>query len=141
MEDVAVIFDLCTGASMSSAGNNRRPMLATGGKTPVRDGWELLAWAMLELAIEDTAILCRYGLIDSEGELLAWPKVRKRDVRKPDTYQWEPMRIANMNDGLDHGRLRDFWLEPDQAQVWCDLCGCRLPAKDIWKSILENHAK
>ncbi len=136
-----MIFDLCTGASMSSAGNNRRPMLATGSKSPVRDGWELLAWAMLELAIEDTAILCRYGLIDAEGELLAWPKIRKRDSRKAEKWQWEPMRIANMSDGLDHGRLRDFWLEPDQAQVWCDLCGCRLPATDIWAGILKHHAK
>ncbi len=136
-----MIFDLCTGASMSSAGNNRRPMLATGSKTPERTPWERVGWAMLELAIEDTAILCRYGLIDREGELLAWPKIRKRDSRKADTWQWEPMRIANMGDGLDHGRLRDFWTDPRQAQVWCDYVGCKLSAEDMWKSILKHHAK
>ena len=134
---IADLFELGIGARS----HNGRHGAATGSKSPVRDGWELLAWAMLELAIEDTAILCRYGLFSAEGELRAWPKVKKRDTRKPDTWQCEPMRIANMSDGLDHGRLRDFWLEPDQAQVWCDLCGCRLPATDIWAGILKHHAK
>lgn len=133
--------DQYEGVSVANSGQNRRPHVATGHKTPQRSGYELLAWAMLELAIDDTKILCRYGLIDAEGELLAWPKVKKRDTRYGDKWQWEPMRIAGMGDGLDHGRLRDFWQEKDQAQLWCDLIGCKLPAEDIWKSILKHHAK
>lgn len=134
-------MDRLAGVAVSTVGQNGRPRTATGEKSVAYSPEELVAWAMLELAIDDTAILCRYGLIDREGELRAWPKVRKRDVRKPDTYQWEPMTIACMRDPLDHARLREFWTDETQAQVWCDLCGCKLPAKDIWKSILENHAK
>lgn len=136
-----MIYDLCNAASVAASGHNRRPYAATGSKSLACSPEELVAWAMLELAIDDTAILCRYGLIDREGELLAWPMVRKRDTRYGDTWQWEPMRIANMADPLEHARLREFWLDETQGQQWCDLCGCRLPARDIWKSILENHAK
>jgi hypothetical protein len=93
---------------------------------------------MLELAIEDTAILARYGLFTREGDLRAWP--RKRTIR--DGYvRWEPMTIACMKDVLEHARLREFWLDPSQGQHWCDLIGCKLPAKDIWKGILKHHAK
>jgi hypothetical protein len=120
---------------------NRRSHAVTGSKSPVRNGWELAGWAMLELAVDDTKILCRYGLFTAEGELRAWPKVKKRDTRKPDTWQWEPMRIACMCDPLEHARLREFWLDPEQGQTWCDLVGCKLPAKDIWAGILKNHAK
>lgn len=134
-------MDNIAGFAVAAVGHNRRPRAATGEKSPVHSPEELVAWAMLEIAIDDTAILCRYGLINKDGELLAWPKVKKRDSRKQDTWQWEPMRIANMADPLEHAKLREFWLDETQAQVWCDLCGCRLPAKDIWKSILENHAK
>ena len=136
-----MIFDLCTGASVGSSGYNRKPRAATGEKSPERTPCELVAWALIELAVEDTAILCRYGLIDREGELREWPKVKKRDSRKDNTWQWEPMRIANMADPLEHARLREFWLDEAQGQQWCDLCGCKLPAKDIWKSILKHHAK
>jgi hypothetical protein len=46
-----------------------------------------------------------------------------------------------MKDPLEHSRLREFWLDETQAQSWCDLCGCNLPAKDIWAGILKHHAK
>ena len=134
-------MDRLAGVAVSTVGHNGRARAATGQKSQACSPEELVAWAMLELAIDDTAILCRYGLIDKEGELKPWPKVEKRDSRKEDTWQWEPMRIANMADPLEHAKLREFWLGETQAQVWCDLCGCRLPAKDIWKSILDNHAK
>ena len=127
------------GASVANSGQNRRPHVATGDKSPERTPEELIAWAMLELAIEDTAILCRYGLIDREGELLAWPRVKRVD--KHGHTHWDAMTIACMSDTLDHARLREFWTDPTQGQLWCDLCGCRLPARDIWKSILKNHAK
>jgi hypothetical protein len=139
MEDAAVIFDLCTGASMSSAGNNRRPILAAGRKSPVRSGWELLGWSLLELAIEDVAILARYGLITKDGECLPWPSVTRTNWRGE--TQTEHMTIACMTHPHSHFRLKDFWHDPEQGQHWCDLVGCKLPATDIWNGILKNHAK
>ena len=132
---IADLFQVGVGARS----HNGRPSAATGDKSPDRTPEELIAWAMLELAIEDTAILCRYGLIDREGELLAWPRVKRVD--KHGHTHWDAMTIACMADTLEHARLRAFWTDPTQGQLWCDLCGCRLPAKDIWKSILKNHAK
>jgi hypothetical protein len=131
---IADLFELGVGARS----HNGRHSAATGSTTPERSGWELVAWQMLELAIEDTAILARYGLFTREGDLRAWP--RKRTLR--DGYvRWEPMTIACMKDVLEHARLREFWLDPSQGQHWCDLIGCKLPAKDIWKGILKHHAK
>ena len=131
---IADLFELGVGARS----HNGRHSAATGSTTPERSGWELVAWQMLELAIEDTAILARYGLFTREGELRVWP--RKRTIR--DGYvRWEPMTIACMKDVLEHARLREFWLDPSQGQHWCDLIGCKLPAKDIWKGILKHHAK
>jgi hypothetical protein len=131
---IADLFELGVGARC----HNGRHSAATGSKTPERSGWELVAWQMLELAIEDTAILARYGLFTREGDLRAWP--RKRTIR--DGYvRWEPMTIACMKDVLEHARLREFWLDASQGQHWCDLIGCKLPAKDIWKGILKHHAK
>lgn len=127
------------GACVAVSGRNKKPHVATGDKSPERTPWELVAWAMLEMAISDTAILCRYGLIDAEGELLEWPRVLRIDDHGHQHH--DPMTIATMNDPLEHARLREFWLDETQGQLWCDLCGCRLPAKDIWKSILKEHAK
>jgi len=133
-----MIHDLTSGENVSSSNWNGRSRAVTGSKSPERTPWELVAWAMLELAIEDTAILARYGLYTPEGECRAWP--RKRTIR--DGYvRWEPMTIACMKDVLEHARLREFWLDPSQGQHWCDLIGCKLPAKDIWAGILKHHAK
>lgn len=131
-------MDRLSGVAMSSVGHNGKPRTSTGEKSNAHSPEELLAWAMLELAIDDTAILCRYGLITRNGDLRDWP--RKKRIDKWGTH-YDPMTIACMNDPQDHARLREFWTDPTQAQLWCDLCGCRLPAKDIWKSILDNHAK
>lgn len=132
-------MDRFAGVAMSSIGHNGKPRASTGEKSNAHSPEELMAWAMLELAIDDTAILARYGLITRNGDLRDWPMVHGKD-------HWgyakvEPMTIACMRDPLDHAKLRQFWLDETQGQLWCDLCGCKLPAKDIWKSILENHAK
>jgi hypothetical protein len=134
-------MDHISSASVATSGCNGRPAMRTGEKSLARTPEELVAWAMLELAIEDTAILCRYGLITREGNLNNWPKVRRHDWRVGGKVYYEFMVIACMHGPRDHAHLREFWTDETQAQVWCDLCGCRLPAKDIWKSILENHAK
>ena len=133
--------DTYEGVSVATSGQNRRPHVATGSKTLGCTPYERVAWAMLELAIEDTAILARYGLITREGKLRPWPKVRRTDWREGGKVYYDSMTIACMSDPLDHKRLRDFWLDETQGQLWCDLCGCRLPAAEIWKSILANHAK
>lgn len=132
-----MICDFDTAFGVSSFNGKMRS--ATGEKSRERTPWESVAWAMLEMAIEDTAILCRYGLIDGEGELIEWPRVLRVDHLGHKHH--DPMTIATMNDPLEHARLREFWLDETQGQLWCDLCGCRLPAKDIWKSILKHHAK
>ena len=134
-----MIFDLCTGGSVASSGHNRKPNAATGARVFEATPFEQVAWAMLQLAAEDTAILCRYGLITRKGELIAWPRVLRIDAFGHKHH--DPMTIACMNDPLQHARLREFWLDETQAQGWCDLCGCRLPAKDIWKGILKHHAQ
>lgn len=131
--------DTYAGLGIGSSGHNRRPHAATGDKSPERTPWEQAAWAMLELAINDTAILCRYGLIRRDGGLIAWPRVKRTD--KLGHHHFDPMTIACMNDPLEHARLREFWMDETQGQLWCDLCGCKLPARDIWKSILKHHAK
>jgi hypothetical protein len=130
---IADLFQLGFGRS-----HNGRPGAATGIKSPEPTPEEQIAWAMLEQAIDDTKILCRYRLITADGELMAWPRIT---VIRDGYTRNEPMIIATMKDPLEHARLREFWMDETQAQTWCDLCGCRLPAKDIWKSILKNHAK
>ena len=131
---IADLFQVGVGARC----HNGRHSAATGDKSPERTPEELIAWAMLELAVQDTTILARYGLFTREGDLRDWP--RKRTVG--DGYvRWEPLTIACMKDVLEHARLREFWLDPTQGQHWCDLIGFKLPATDIWRGILKHHAK
>jgi len=131
-------YSLLNGDQVATANWNGRSRPVTGSKSAERTPEELVAWAMLELAVEDTTILACYGLFTREGDLRAWP--RKRTIR--DGYvRWEPMTIACMKDVLEHARLREFWLDPTQGQHWCDLIGFKLPATDIWKGILKHHAK
>jgi hypothetical protein len=122
----------------TSSYNGRFYTTSTESKAVERQPEELLAWALLELAVDDTTILARYGLFTREGELRAWPR---RETNRDGYVRWEPIIIANMKDPLDHARLREFWLDPTQGQHWCDLIGCKLPAKDIWNGILKHHAK
>ncbi len=132
-------YSLISGQQVGTANHNGRCRPATGDKSPERTGWELVAWALLEQAIDDTKILCGYGLINKEGELRPWPRAPYVDAYGYQRYA--PMTIAMMRDPNEHSRLRDFWLDPSQAQHWCDLCGCKLPAKDIWNGILRHHAQ
>lgn len=134
-----MIFDLTSGENVSCRNYNGRSHAVTGDKTPERTPWERVAWALLELAVDDTKILCRYGLIKSNGDLRDWPLVKKKSKQGHSNNQWRI--IASMRDPMTHARLREFWLDPTQAQLWCDLIGCKLPAKDIWNGILKHHAK
>lgn len=132
-------YSLISGDAVSTINHNGHSRVVTGHKSPDRTPWELVAWALLEQAIDDTKILCGYGLINKDGELRPWPRVRYFDPQGYERYA--PMTIAMMRDPNEHSRLRDFWNDPTQAQHWCDLCGCNLPARDIWKGILKHHAQ
>jgi hypothetical protein len=133
-----MIADLTTGGGIGCASHNGRFRAVSGSKSPERNGWELVTLAMLRLAVEQTKILCRYGLIKRNGDLLAWPRVKTfRDGYR----RSEPMNIAGMSDPLEHARLREFWNDKTQAQSWCDLVNFNVPAKDIWTGILKNNAK
>ncbi len=134
-----MIFDLSP--SVASSGYNGRPAMRTGENSGRRSAEENLVYAMLLLAADDTGILCRYGLITREGKLRKWPKVRRHDWREGGKVYYEHMIIACMHGPHDHARLREFWNDETQAQVWCDLVGWTMPAKDTWKRILNNHAK
>lgn len=91
---------------------------------------EDMAWSMLRLAVEDTAILARYGLYNSKGECQPWPMSKG-----------QYMTIACMNDPRTHIALKWFWHDKTQAQLWCDLIGCNLPARQIWAAIIKQHAR
>lgn len=134
-----MIFDLTSGDAVSTANHNGHSRASTGSKSRARSGWELLGWALLELAIDDVAILARYGLITKDGECLPWPTVTRTNWRGE--TQIEHMTIACMSHPHSHFRLKEFWHDPEQGQHWCDLVGCKLPAREIWEAVLKNHAK
>jgi len=48
-------FEGLTGSAI-----NGKPIMATGHKCIERSGWELLAWAIVEQAVDDLATYCRY---------------------------------------------------------------------------------
>lgn len=124
-------LDSTYGASV----HNGRVRPSAHSKTPERSGWELLAWAILEQAVDDLANLCRWGIITPTGKCLPWPKTLKRKegymVRVNTT-------IAGMRGPNDHRELKAFF-SSDEAQQFCDWIGCRLPAREIFTSTLKHH--
>jgi hypothetical protein len=131
-------YSLLNGDQVATANWNGRSRAATGSKSRERTAEESLLLELLLLALDDTKILCRYGIIRRSGELREWPKVKTFR----DGYQRvEPMNIAGMSDPLEHFRLRKFWNEPALGQCCCNIVGFGVPAKEVWKSILKNHAK
>jgi hypothetical protein len=127
------------------SGHNGRPARAiSGGKTPERSGWELLAWAILEQAVDDLATYCRYGIITTEGKCLPWPYHIKMITKvsrygKLGTYPHRiPRVIAGADDPGEHRKLV-AWFRSPAAQDFVDLIGCRLPAAEIFTSTIKNH--
>jgi hypothetical protein len=129
----------------AASGHNGRPARAVGGsKTPERSGWELLAWAILEQAVDDLALFARYGIVTTRGKCLPWPHEMKRITKygpqgKLGTY-WHkvPRNIATSKGPNDHKELR-AWFLSEHAQSFCDLIGCKLPAAEIFASTIKNH--
>ena len=137
-----MIADLAT--SFAAATHNGKPALANDAKSPERSGWELLAWAILEQAVDDLAVFARWGIISPAGNCLPWPTEIKRRIKVGRKGQLEvfyhrcPKTIASSHGPHDHRQLR-AWFLSDAAQEFCDLIGCRLPAREIFTSTIKNQ--
>ena len=130
--------------SYGAATHNGRPALGSDRKTPERSGWELLAWAILEQAVDDLVLYCRFGIITTSGKCLPWPTTIKRITKYGPTgklatyYHKVPRNIATSKGPNDHKTLK-AWFLSDDSQSFCELIGCKLPAKEIFYSTLKNH--
>lgn len=124
--------------------NGRQRTAVHADKSPERTGWELLAWAILEQAVDDLVLFCRYGIITTAGKCLPWPYkmkpiTRYRSNGKLATYwQREPRNIAWSKGPNDHKELR-AWFLSEHAEAYCHLIGCKLPAREIFWSTVKNH--
>jgi hypothetical protein len=108
-----------------------------------RSGYELLAWAVLEQAVCDLAIFARYGIVTSRGKCLPWPtqiqrrfKVNRRG-KVEEFFHRMPRTIASSHGPNDHKRLV-AWFRSD-AQSYCDLLGCEMPARQIFNETIKTH--
>ena len=126
-----------------STHNGQSRAVAHGDKTPERCGWELLAWAILEQAVDDLVVYCTWGIVTEKGKCLPWPtKIKRRTKQKPNGPQhfWQrvPHTIASSHGPNDHRQLV-AWFKSSDAQTFCNLIGCRLPADEIFTSTIKNH--
>jgi hypothetical protein len=109
-----------------------------------RSGYELLAWAVLEQAVCDLAIFARYGIVTANGRCLPWPTVMVQRFKvgrrgELEMYHQRVARtIASSHGPNDHKKLVRWFKSPD-AQSYCDLLGCDLPARDIFAQTLRAH--
>jgi hypothetical protein len=136
-----MIADLAT--SFAAATHNGKPALANTSKTPERSGWELLAWAILEQAVDDLVLFCRFGIVTQAGKCLPWPRTVKRRIKwttKGPRYSYDrvPHAIASCKGPNDHKQLC-AWFQSEDAESFCDLIGCRMPPREIFWSIIKNH--
>jgi hypothetical protein len=119
----------------ASTHNGQGRAVAHTEKTPERTGWELLAWAILEQAVDDLASLCCWGVVTERGKCLPWP----REMKKKGGYLTRVnTTIAGMRGPKDHLELKAFFLS-ERAQEFCDLIGCGLPPAEIYASTVKNH--
>jgi hypothetical protein len=109
-----------------------------------RSGYELLAWAVLEQAACDLAIFARYGIVTSRGKCLPWPtqiqrrfKVNRRG-KVEEFFHRMPRTIASSHGPNDHKQLV-AWFKSKDAQSYCDLLGCQMPARQIFKQTIKAH--
>jgi len=117
--------------------------VAHGNKTPERSGWELLAWAILEQAVDDLVVFCRWGIITTGGKCLPWPHEMKRRIKwtlkgPQICHTRVPRTIASSKGPNDHKALKEWFLSAD-AQTFCNLIGCNLPPREIFQRTVETH--
>jgi len=136
---ISDISDICV------ASHNGKPSRSVGRNPSLdRSGCKLLAWAILEQAVDDLATYCRFGIVTTEGKCLPWPYHTKL-ITKPNRYgklgtypHRIPRVIAGADDPNEHRSLV-AWFKSDAAQEFCDLIACRLPAAEIFTSTIKNH--
>lgn len=137
-----MIYDLQS--SYGSTSHNGRVRSMNERKTQERSVWELLAWAILEQAVDDLVIFARYGLITQKGKCLPWPTQIKMITKwgangKRGTYPHRVYRSIAACHGPNEHRELVAWFKSDTAQEFCDWIGCKLPAKEIFEATLKNH--
>jgi len=133
-----MIADINTIAVSPTSQNGRMRPASEGHKSPERSPEEDIAWAMMEQAIDDLATLCRWGLITPPGRCMPWPRQLRLDSCgriKESAY----VKVAHMNGPHDHERLKYFFADPTQGQLWADLIGMNLPMADVWKMTLKHN--
>lgn len=125
--------------------HNSKAMMASGHKSPERSPYELLGWAILEQAVDDLKLFCNYGLVTKDGTCLPWPAsgYRRAVVRKNGRRVFKTERVRHSISGVrgphTHKELV-AWFKSDDAEAFCDLLGCRLMPKEIFRKTLENCA-
>jgi hypothetical protein len=129
--------------SYGNFSQNGRLRVASLSKSPERSPWELLAWAILEQAVDDLVLFCRFGIITQQGKCLPWPTTVKRRIKwttKGPQYCLGriPRNIATCKGPNDHKMLK-AWLLSEDAVTFCDLIGCRLPPSEIFWNTIKNH--
>ena len=122
---------------------NGKPTMRTGDKVRERSGYELLAWAILEQAVDDLATFSRYGLITPQGECRPWPfEMRRRFKMQSGRLECFNHRaraqICCCTGPHEHRQLR-AWFLSDEAQTFCDLIGCTLDPAEIFASTIKHH--
>jgi hypothetical protein len=122
---------------------NGKPTMRTGDKSRERSGYELLAWAILEQAVDDLATFARYGLITPEGNCRPWPyQMRRRFKMQGGQLECfnhkSRAQICCSTGPHEHRQLR-AWFLSDEAQTFCDLIGCTLDPAEIFASTIKHH--
>ena len=136
---------ICSLDGLTSSSANGKPTMRTGGdKSPERSGYELLAWAILEQAVDDLVTFARYGIVSPDGSCRPWPfEVRRRIKRTLKGYQYanhkQRANIACCQGPHDHRQLR-AWFLSSEAQTFCDLIGFKLPPAEIFYTTVKNHS-
>jgi hypothetical protein len=135
---------ICQLEGLTGSSYNGKPMMRAGEKSPERSGYELLAWAILEQAVDDLVSYARYGIIAPDGTCRRWPfELRRRIKKTPSGYQYANHRqratIAASTGPYEHKQLR-AWFLSTEAETFCEMIGCNLPPDEIFYSTVKNHS-
>jgi hypothetical protein len=135
---------ICSLEGLTGSSVNGKPTMRTGEKSPERTGYELLAWAILEQAVDDLVSYARYGIIAPDGTCRRWPfELRRRIKKTANGYQYANHRqratIAASTGPYEHCQLR-AWFLSTEAETFCEMIGCNLPAAEIFQSTVKHQA-
>ena len=135
---------ICSLQGLTGSSCNGKPTMRTGEKSLERSGYELLAWAILEQAVDDLATFARYGLITPEGNCRPWPYQMRRRFKmhagKLECFNHKSRAQICCSTGPHEHRQLRAWFLSDEAQIFADLIGCRLDPAEIFHSTIANHA-